>query len=157
MLRMWSEGVLILDLDGTGAELKRRAQQLFAAGYRPVSPEELLKLRYQINDLLVDLEGDSSGPDSVIVAATTGLRPVPPEAASCRAWIGTGKWMLREARALDEAWAGNLIAALRTCFGGDPRPMIELRDRTLDEYGGRLSMATPRDGPATRCSSHGGC
>jgi Nucleotidyltransferase domain len=70
MLRMWSEGVLLLDLDGTGSTIRRRARELFARGYLAPRPEELRKLRYQVTDLLADLEGDAAGPESFFIAPT---------------------------------------------------------------------------------------
>jgi hypothetical protein len=46
--------------------------------------------------------------------------------------------MLREVQELDRRWADAFVEALRSCFAGDARSLVEFTDKSLDEYGGRL-------------------
>ena len=52
-------------------------------------------------------------------------------------WVGEGKAMHRNLVAVDADFADELAQAWAT-VAEDPRPLIDLADRTLEPYGGRL-------------------
>ena len=104
MLRMWSEGVLVADLDGTGERIKSLAASKLASGCPPPSKAAVDKLRYEATSLLEDLEGDPTGAESLFVAPTLCIALCHLRLLVARAWIGTGKWRLREAQHLDAEW-----------------------------------------------------
>ena len=58
--------------------------------------------------------------------------------AMAGAWQGGGKWLLRELREADPAFADELVAGLRAHERGDAGPLIALVERVLDASGGPL-------------------
>lgn len=138
MLRIWSEGVLVVDFYGQGAELQQVAREMFDRGYPAPAQRTLDKLRYQVTDLLEDLEGDPSGEESLFIAPTLGMALCHLRLLTAGRWVGRGKWLLREARSFDQVWTDRLVAAIRSHERGDADPLIRLTDETLTKLGGRL-------------------
>jgi hypothetical protein len=138
MIRMWLQGRLLADADGIGSTLKSDARRLFDAGYGGADDKELRKLRYLATDLLKDLEGEPLGPESAFVAPTLAVALCHLRLLDAGRWVGTGKWMFREANLLDPEWTAALVDALRMQATGDAVPLIQVAVTTLADVGGEL-------------------
>ncbi len=76
--------------------------------------------------------------------------------ASAEWWSGTGKWLVREVEAYDDAqgttYAPRLHEGLRAALAGDPAPLTTAADEVLARVGGRLwagysvTASLPADG-----------
>lgn len=154
LMRLVGESVLLVDRDGSGARLRRELADEVAAGPRPLTEEELASARYAVTDLLTDLEG-LGGPEST-ESPQTIRRPHERDAVASRLWeqaaallltgsrrwTGTGKGLVRELTAYDEAcgstYVAGLLDGLRDTLGGDIAPLVEVCDAILAAHGGRL-------------------
>jgi hypothetical protein len=86
------------------------ARRTFDAGPPPLDQAEQDSLRYALTDLLDDLT--HAPPDEQAVIATyTWIRTAEATLHFRGHWIGNGKWLLRELRDLDPAYADRWLAA----------------------------------------------
>ena len=139
VVRLCSEGVVLLDKDGLGTKIKRQAEQTLASGPPPMTHEELALARYVVTDLLDDLVGARSQPEAYYVAAELSGAAVNLLLGSRRRWLATGKWLDRELRALDPNRAEGMVAAQEALYrAGDGGPLTKWVTAVLDEVGGRL-------------------
>lgn len=122
------------------AEVQARAARHVAAGPPPWTPEQLQYRRYALTDALEDLaesadvdERDATAADVLVMAAQLSL-------GARRAWLGTGKWLVRRLREHDPNLARQLLAGHRHAVAtGDVTALIAICDRVLDAVGGRLT------------------
>ncbi len=142
MARLVSAGVLLVDRDGSGAELAAECAATVAAGPGPLPAAERDALRYGLTDLLDDLAGGGRAEVRTAVAVLTWQAAAELRLAAAQRWSGTGKWLVRELAALDAdagtAYAPRLDAGLRAALDGDPGRLVEVADEVLDRCGGRL-------------------
>ena len=137
MMRLVGESVVLVDTDGSGAQLQQEYLAEVAAGPKPLSTDELDLLRYTVTDLLEDL---SAAEGDVRLAITSVLWQ---EAArllltGARHWSGTGKGLLREVTAYDVAHGtDHAVRLLDGVRASDDRLMVAV-DRILARHGGRL-------------------
>ncbi len=133
LARMCADGVVLSDAGGVAAAIRERARAVLAAGPPPATEAELDALRYGLTDALDDLAGSSDPGELAVIgwnvwAATAELALI-----QAGAWLGSGKWLLRELRATDPDLATRLVAAI-----GDRRQLITLATDVLDRSGGRF-------------------
>ncbi len=133
LARMCADGELLLDVDGTGATVREQALAVLAAGPPPVTQEELDDHRYGLTDLLDDLAGSTDPGETLFICWNTLVATTELALLTAGAWLGTGKWLLRELRAADPALARDLLAA-----HDHPADLAQLADRVLASAGGQL-------------------
>ena len=114
---------------------------MLAAGPPALEPAELDWRRYSLTDLLDDLAGSTDPGETAVICwhVVTGSAELALVLAG--AWLGGGKWLLRELRATDPRLADELIAAR-----DDPARLAGLADGVLARAGGRLWAGYRQDG-----------
>lgn len=133
LARMCADGAILTDADGTARTVRDQARATLAAGPPPLEPAELDQRRYGLTDLLDDLAG-STDPDETLIICWHVLVEVAELALLVDgAWLGSGKWLLRELRAADQQLAADLIAAR-----DNSARLTSLADAVLARAGGRL-------------------
>lgn len=90
LARLIGESVILVDADGSGAQLQHQCLAEIAAGPRPLTTDELDQGRYGITDLIDDLV-DASGDLRLALARCCGRRP----RASCSPAPATGPVLAR--------------------------------------------------------------
>jgi hypothetical protein len=137
MMRLVGESIVLLDTDGSGARLQKDCLDEIAAGPRPLTTAELDLLRYTVTNLVDDLADATTGDVRTAVASVLWQDAARLLLTGSRHWSGTGKGLLRELTAYDEAHgtdhARALVAGVR-----DTAALVEEVDSILDQYGGRL-------------------
>ncbi|GIF04704.1 nucleotidyltransferase domain-containing protein [Actinoplanes siamensis] len=106
--RMLAQGVILF---GDPGDLPARCAQVLADGPGPLSVEQRDWLRYGLTDGLDDLRHATDPGERAVIA--TGLWTGAAEAFLSLAgrWVSGGKWLLRELREQDPAFAGRWLAA----------------------------------------------
>lgn len=141
MARLVSTGVPLVADDG-GASLRAECAAAVAAGPGPLSEPEVALARYFLTDQLDDLAGGATAGvlDAVAIEVWRGTAELLLAAAEW--WNGSGKWLIREVEALDEAkgtaFAFRLHEGLHEALAGDPAVLVKAADEVLDQVGGRL-------------------
>jgi hypothetical protein len=133
LMRMCADGVILTDLDGSGAAIRAEAKSVLEAGPPPVSPAELDSRRYGLTDLLDDLTGSVDPGETIVICWYIVMQTAELTLLTAGAWLGSGKWLLRELRQAEPDLADDLMAAI-----GDPVSLAAIADRVLDRTGGRL-------------------
>ncbi|HET8960742.1 nucleotidyltransferase domain-containing protein [Nocardioides sp.] len=142
LVRLISSGVVLLDVDGSGAALSEECAEVLAAGPGPPSDATLDWMRYGLTDMLDDL-ADSTEPlmTAAIAVATWEAAARLLLAADAR-WWGTSKWLVRELREYDAVhattYALRLHAGLAAAFDQAPDQLLLVAEEILDSVGGRL-------------------
>jgi len=131
-------GVLLLDVDGSGAAISARAAEVVAAGPPPLSRAELDACRYLLSDLLDDLVAPRSEAERVAVAVRLWEGALGLFLTGAGRWTGTGKGLVREVTAVDPVLADRSVAALRAALAGEVEELVAMVDDVLAAYGGRL-------------------
>ena len=141
LARICADGVILADADGTATAVRDQARAVLAAGPPAVEPAELDWRRYSLTDLLDDLAGSTDPGETAVICwhVITGSAELALVLAG--AWLGSGKWLLRELRAIDPRFADELIAAR-----DDPARLAGLADGVLARAGGRLWAGYRQDG-----------
>jgi hypothetical protein len=133
LARMCTDGVVLVGAGGVAAAVRDEAKAVLAAGPPPPEPAELDRRRYGLSDLLDDLAGTSEEGEQAIICSCVVRETAELALVARGAWLGTGKWLLRELRAADPQLAEELLAARE-----DPPRLAALAGRVLAMAGGRL-------------------
>jgi len=164
IMRLVGESIILLDTDGSGAELQRECTAEVAAGPSPLSPDELASGRYGVTDLLTDLEGADDDAERIAISAVLWQDAARLLLAGTGHWTGFGKALVRELRRYDQAESttnlADLMDALSRANAGDPGDLIMCCDAILDRFGGRRfeghrpgGETSNQDQPATTSAS----
>ncbi len=132
LARMCTDGVLLVN-GGVATWVRERALAVLAAGPPPATSTELEERRYGLTDLVDDLAGSTDPGETAVIGWNAWVATAELALIQAGAWLGTGKWLLRELRAADADLADRLVAAI-----GDRRQLIGLTDEVLNRAGGRL-------------------
>ncbi len=141
MARLVSTGVALVPGDG-GVPLRRECASVVAAGPGPLSDSELSLARYSLTDQLDDLAGGGAAGvmDAVVIEVWRSTAELLLAAAAW--WTGSGKWLIREVEALDDArgtaFAPRLHEGLHAALAGEPILLAEVAGEVLDLVGGRI-------------------
>jgi hypothetical protein len=139
MARLVASGVPLLG-DG-GGDVRRHCAAVLERGPGPVPAEELELMRYGLTDLLDDLADVGPGPEAAAVAIGVWRATAELALSLAETWCGTGKWLVRELRALDERDGTHLTTALdtalRRALAGEGRSLVSVADDVLERCGGR--------------------
>jgi hypothetical protein len=141
MARLVSTGVPLLDGDG-GSRLREECLATVAAGPGALAAADLDLARYVLTDQLDDLAGGASRGVLDAIAIDVWRSTAELLLASSERWSGSGKWLIREVEALDDAngtgFARQLHAGLHAAMTGSPTLLVDVADEVLDLVGGRL-------------------
>ncbi len=132
LARMCTDGVMLADA-GVAAEVRERARAVLAAGPPAATGTELEERRYGLTDLADDLAGSADPGETAVICWNVWVATAELALILADGWLGTGKWLLRELRAVDADLADRLVAA-----SGDRRQLIDIADEVLDRAGGRF-------------------
>jgi hypothetical protein len=133
LARMCARGVVLVDADGSAAQVGDRALAVLAAGPPAVTSTDLRDRRYGLTDLVDDLAGSTDPGETAVIGSNVWAATAELALIQAGAWLGSGKWLLRELRATDADLAARMVAAI-----GDSRQLIDLAAEVLDRVGGRL-------------------
>ena len=106
--RMLAQGVPLL---GDPGDLPARCAQVLAAGPPPLTRAERDRLRYGLTDLLDDHKHAVDVGERAVIAAAVWRESARIALAFAGRWVSDGKWLLRELRELDPAFAARWLAA----------------------------------------------
>ena len=131
--RMVATGILLTGDDPHAARVQAECAKVLAGGPPPITDEEREHARYALTDLLDDLTHAEDPGERAVVAATAWTRAAEQALALGGHRTGTGKWLLRELRTMDPAFAERWIAA-----HGDAEAVAAFVREVLDTAGGAL-------------------
>ncbi|MCY1139434.1 nucleotidyltransferase domain-containing protein [Actinoplanes sp. Pm04-4] len=106
--RMLATGVPLL---GDPGELVARCARVLADGPPPLTTAERDRLRYHLTDLLDDHSHATDPGEREVIAAALWTETARAALAFGGRWLSNGKWLLRELRELDPAFATQWLAA----------------------------------------------
>jgi hypothetical protein len=132
LARMCADGVMLADA-GVAARVRERALAVLAAGPPAATGTELAERRYGLTDLVDDLAGSTDPGETAVIGWNAWVATAELALILAGAWLGSGKWLLRELRAADADLADRLVAAI-----GDRRQLMGIADEVLDRAGGRF-------------------
>jgi hypothetical protein len=136
--QMVSSGLVIRNSAELADRLRAEAQAVVDAGPPAVDDEELALRRYGVTDGLDDVRGDPEGDETLLTAANLAREVAELHLTLASAWIGTRKWLLRQLRETNPAFADRFVSAIRAHAGGDVTPLMALAEDVLEASGGRL-------------------
>jgi hypothetical protein len=125
--RMLARGVPLL---GDPAEVMARCARVLDDGPPPLGRDERDRLRYGMTDLLDDHRHAADTGERAVIAAALWTESARVALAFAGRWVSGGKWLLRELRELDPAFADRWLAAR-----DEPAPFAE---EVLERGGGPL-------------------
>ncbi|GAB2580712.1 nucleotidyltransferase domain-containing protein [Kribbella endophytica] len=117
---------------GDPTDDQKAAREHLDAGPPPLDQAETDNLRYALTDLLDDLT-HAPLDEQAVIATYTWIRTAEATLQFRDHWVGNGKWLLRELRDLDPAYADRWLAA-RT----DTDAIRKLAEEALTLAGGPL-------------------
>jgi hypothetical protein len=140
MARLVATGVPLLG--GGGDDVRRHCQDVLDAGPPPLSAADLELRRYGLTDLLDDLTGAAHDEEATATAVEVWRQTAELALDGAGAWGGSGKWLVRELRALDEQRGTHLTTALdlglHRALAGERSSLTAVADEVLAPLGGRV-------------------
>jgi len=133
LMRMCTGGEVLVDVDGTAATVRGQAKAVLAAGPPAAEQRELDARRYGLTDLLDDLAGSTDPGETLLIRWNVFVDTAELALLLAGAWLGSGKWLLRELQATDPALADRLLAA-----HDQSDELAKLAGQVLARSGGRL-------------------
>lgn len=138
MQRMVSEGLIIKD-NGVIEEIKDEANKILREGPEKWSLEVIKIKRYFITDALDDFIGSNYRAEELMIVNTLAdlVQEFVLRTNGC--WIGSSKWVIRELNKFNPDFTNQFVNALDTFYKvGEKNKVIELVDKVLEPFGGRL-------------------
>jgi hypothetical protein len=129
--RMVADGVPLLAPDADLDELQARCRTVLDDGPPPLPAEQLDWARYALTDLLDDLVHSTDPGETAVIAANAWQASAQLALDVARHWRGSGKWLVRELRDLDPAFAHRWLLARHR-----PEAITELAREVLQVAGG---------------------
>jgi hypothetical protein len=130
LVAQYGTPVLVL---GDPGQWQRHCAAVLEAGPTPLTHGERQWARYCLTDLLDDLIHATDPGEQTVIAATAWTTAAHQALALSDHWIGSGKWLLRELRDLDQRLADRWLAA-----HGNAAAIGSLIRDILDHHGGPL-------------------
>ncbi|MFD4018372.1 nucleotidyltransferase domain-containing protein [Streptomyces sindenensis] len=147
LLWMCADGVLLLDVDGTGARIAETAKRLAAAGPPPATVTKLEDARYALTDLLDDFAAVTDAGERLFVVAELVRRTGELALLTHGTWLGGGKWLARRLEPVAPGLAERLDEAAQAALRGAPEGLTSLVTEVLDAAGGPVWEGYRRSGP----------
>jgi hypothetical protein len=136
---MCAEGIILRDSEGLAQSIKDEACMLLDQGPEPLSPSEVVNIRYRITDMLDDFIGSEKFGESFFIASNVAVAASSLILGYHKRWIGYGKSVLRELNKFDPHLAMQLQRAVEVfCSQGVKDDLIQFADEALNLVGGRL-------------------
>ncbi|MED3820863.1 nucleotidyltransferase domain-containing protein [Priestia megaterium] len=136
--RMISEGIILVD-KGVIQSIKKEAKQLLEKGPEKWSEETIELKRYFVSDALDDLIGSSNTGEALFIANTLAYITHEFVLRTNGHWIGDSKWIVRSLNHYNERFSKEFVEAFDTFYKtGNKDKVIQLVDKVLEPYGGRL-------------------
>lgn len=126
---------------GDPAERRAACRAALDAGPEPMAPAQLEAARYGLTDLLDDLVHATDPGERQVIAATLWTNAAHGALVAANRWDGTGKWLLRELRSLDESRGAVFEAGLADRWlaaQDDPAAVEAFARGVLERLGGPL-------------------
>ncbi|BCJ41296.1 nucleotidyltransferase [Actinoplanes ianthinogenes] len=114
--RMLAHGVVLV---GDPGDLPAHCAEVLAAGPGPLTTAERDWLRYALTDGLDDLRHATDPGERTVIAASLWTGAAEARLTLAGRWLGSGKWLLRELRDHDPAFADRWLASR-----DDPAPLV---------------------------------
>ncbi|MGG1660116.1 nucleotidyltransferase domain-containing protein [Brevibacillus sp. NRS-1366] len=136
--RMVVEGIPLRD-EGMIDFIKKEAKEMLENGPEKWTEEMITTKRYFITDVLDDFIGCTNRAEQLFIANTLAelIQEFVLRTNGC--WIGSSKWMIRALKNYDVKFTEEFVEAFDTFYTtGDQSKVIQLSDRVLEPYGGRL-------------------
>ena len=141
MARLVADGIALLP-GSEGDDLRDECAAVLETGPGPMTPEALTMARYTLTDLLDDLEGCDEPEQLDAIAVDVWRCAAELHLALSNAWTGSGKWLVRELKHLDQSEGTDLThrlqSGLHAAIDGDKDPLSVVAERVLQRAGGRL-------------------
>ena len=142
LARLIATGVTLLDVDGAAGPVAATCDAFLSAGPEPLADAERDALRYRLTDQLDDLAGEPAPPLRTAVAMELFAQASLLLLAGQGHWWGSGKWLVRELEAYDDAagtrFTGRLHGGMLAAIHGEPGELVDVVEEILDAHGGRL-------------------
>ncbi|MGH3490192.1 MAG: nucleotidyltransferase domain-containing protein [Actinopolymorphaceae bacterium] len=141
------DGILVAGVPDVAADAKARARGVLAAGPRPLTDAERLRMRYGATDLLLDVESSTDRAETLLLAAALVQTITDLTLSAAGRWTGAGKWLVRELRAYDRGRADALADAHDALARHDTKsPLLHAVDDLLALRGGRYLIGRADQG-----------
>ncbi|MGK9219317.1 MULTISPECIES: nucleotidyltransferase domain-containing protein [unclassified Microbacterium] len=132
--RLIGSGVSLIEGD-IADELVSASRATLAAGPAPIDRDQLRVRRYSLSALVDDLEDAADSGTLRVLMATAWREAAELALRSMPAWVGTGKWLLRELRANQDPFG---LAAWVDSGADDHAALAGMCRAVLDSVGGYL-------------------
>jgi hypothetical protein len=142
LARMIATGQAIAGPTGAAAGLQQECRADLDAGPGPATESSLEDSRYGVTDLFDDLV-HADDDEAKVVRAVLWERVGHLALAAAGRWDGGGKWLLRELRSWDPAFAAEWLAAWE-----DDQALEAVTQATLDAAGGPMFEGYRRPAPS---------
>jgi hypothetical protein len=130
---MLAVGVPLLGPDRDLDAVQARCRAVIEGGPGPLDPDELAAARYGLTDVVDDLVHSTDPGETAIITARVWEQTATLALDVAGHWRGGGKWMVRELRDLDPAFAHRWLLAQHR-----PGAVLELAEEVLRSAGGPL-------------------
>ncbi|KQL50858.1 nucleotidyltransferase [Heyndrickxia shackletonii] len=138
MQRMIAEGLVVKD-EGILDAIKEEAKAILEEGPERWTDETIRSKRYFITDVLDDFIGCQNRAEGLFIANTLANLLHEFVLRTNGRWIGTSKWIIRALKKYDEKFAADFVNAFDAFYqDSDKSRVIDLTDKVLEPYGGRL-------------------
>ncbi|MDQ0255298.1 hypothetical protein J2S74_002680 [Evansella vedderi] len=132
------EGRIIVDR-GVIASIKQEARQMLEMGPLPWSKEIIDTKRYFITDVLDDFIGATDRAEEIFIANTLAEWIHEFVLRTNYQWVGESKWIVRSLKRYDPQFTEEFVSAFDDFYrNGKKQKVIDLTDKVLSPYGGRL-------------------
>jgi predicted nucleotidyltransferase len=139
LLRMCVEGTVIKDVNHMEKSIKDLATDLLLRGPRPLSREEQRRERFDLTNLIDDLDGENDFVEQLFIVNELSEKLCNFILVCNGHWQGSGKWIPRLLRQFDERLFHDLFGALEKFYSlKDKDGLVRLASRELAKYGGKL-------------------
>ncbi|MDM5337942.1 nucleotidyltransferase domain-containing protein [Fictibacillus enclensis] len=136
--QMCAEGIILKD-NGQAASIKNEALALLKRGPLPWKSKEVDSARYEITNLLDDLEGSTNPAEDLFTVSRLAAKIHEFVLRVNGCWIGEGKWIVRALKEFNEEFAECFVSIFDEYYKTRQKHrVIGFADNVLKPYGGRL-------------------
>ncbi|MBP0725222.1 nucleotidyltransferase domain-containing protein [Bacillus sp. RG28] len=136
--RMIFEGIILKDNGFIGA-IKKEAKEMLENGPERWTEDIITTKRYFITDVLDDLIGCKSRQEELFIANSLAVLIQEFVLRTNNRWIGSSKWFIRSLKHFDIKFSEEFVAAFEAFYKtGEKNKIIQLTEKVLEPYGGRL-------------------
>lgn len=138
MQRMLVEGIVLKD-EGIIDSIKAEAEQILDKGPEQWTEQIITLKRYFITDVLDDFIGSNDRAEELFIANSLAILIHEFVLRTNGRWIGSSKWVIRALKFYDVKFTEEYVEAFDTFYKtGEKRKVVQLTEKILEPYGGRL-------------------